>query len=1375
MARLAHASEIYAAIELWRNRALLGHRSMLHDEMGLLWGVENVRSLRAAIIPDTPMPGTAGFEETLHLQLTSQHPEVIRLAAEMLWVLFLFPRTSITPKRKRELIGTVWGWSEAELDLRNSLLSDRVMAGIGDAGRAFNTHRDRELEALIELTVVLTETGSSIASISPREFGELIDRVPRAAGRKIRNMLLHLYHPDHYEPIASNTHKRQIVRGFADLLPDGEQPKTKPLIEVDDQLLVIRGKLQERYPDRQVDFYDPLVQAIWNPPAEATPQKKARRPTVKQAARAAEQAAKDAEASAQQADPDLVAQEAGVVESADGGQGVPLAAVNDETRTAVWVAHGLRAFKGDAPAADLLFASLLHLAPNTSYGSPAAGSVDEQMRKSLAARGQTSNPADVVMARHGLEPFMVLITETGPWPVPALAPVLDAADQVRTRVGKPRLQPLSPRHILAVLLRPGPYSVTATLRELGFDPAPLRAALLESILERRLGEDREEWRRLLEIDESAADVALYAGFSTDALRTGDAAGITRKDDRLNVMRDVTALAEVLAARETKPPLAVGLFGDWGTGKSFFMELLRQEIELLGTQNHAFYCERVVQVWFNAWHYMESNLWASLAARVFEELAEHIETKWSLPKDEREELFKQLQQSQGVLAEAVAEREEADRRLTGIQAQQNDRRQQMREAASAALDEAVATLGKRPEIQEALRDAKKRLGLTAAEADITVVVDEARRLRSLGGRIMALGRTLWRRPAFLLLGIALFAGLTVAATVLIENADFLSGASQVVATAAAWLAAAAVAVAPVAVQVSRGVAWIEDVATRLQQRRDSAQRQRELAINNELDRLKERERDAQARVDALNREIDDLRAGRRLQRFILERHTSAEYRQHLGLVNLIRKDFEQLSRLLIESEKESAAAPGGDGKKAGATAATNVVTVARARPAEPGAGAETAALPNAEDQPVPAGEGAPAAGTKPAPLPRIDRIILYIDDLDRCPEERVVQVLQAVHLLLAFPLFVVVVGVDSRWLLLSLEDHYAALRGNSTRTRDEDGTQERKKPESEWNTTPQNYLEKIFQIPFSLRPMGSGGFGQLVTSLLPIGEDEEKKDEDERTGEHGGTAHEPDAGQHQDLDSHADEEEIDAADEEMDEDEEVVEDEAADRGEEAEAADHADESNVGDGAGAGVKAKGEEKLIAKPNPLGLTISKGERDFIARLHPLIASPRALKRFTNVYRFLRVQQRGAQLDRFRGTDGRAGEFEVVALLLGAVVGYPAEAAHLLRAALANRDTEWWTLVEELGDAGAEEDAKTRAEAAAAAPSPSPFAEDGRRTLREALLEVRKTVEIGPHTPRTFAKWTREVSRFSFQSSRILSIRGAEEEEEEQGDEEASAKEMA
>ena len=34
--------------------------------------------------------------------------------------------------------------------------------------------------------------------------------------------------------------------------------------------------------------------------------------------------------------------------------------------------------------------------------------------------------------------------------------------------------------------------------------------------------------------------------------------------------------------------------------------------------------------------------------------------------------------------------------------------------------------------------------------------------------------------------------------------------------------------------------------------------------------------------------------------------------------------------------------------------------------------------------------------------KLERIILYIDDLDRCSDDKVMEVLEAVHLLMAFP-------------------------------------------------------------------------------------------------------------------------------------------------------------------------------------------------------------------------------------------------------------------------------------------------------------------------------------------------------------------------------------
>jgi KAP family P-loop domain len=122
------------------------------------------------------------------------------------------------------------------------------------------------------------------------------------------------------------------------------------------------------------------------------------------------------------------------------------------------------------------------------------------------------------------------------------------------------------------------------------------------------------------------------------------------------------------------------------------------------------------------------------------------------------------------------------------------------------------------------------------------------------------------------------------------------------------------------------------------------------------------------------------------------------------------------------------------------------------------------------------------GEKKPDLPSFERIILYIDDLDRCPPDKVVEVLQAIHLLLHFPLFVVAVAVDARWVSRSLTVRYKELIADNR-------TAEPGKPivpatdKSECRPADaQDYLEKIFQIPYWVRRMDADASLTFVESL-----------------------------------------------------------------------------------------------------------------------------------------------------------------------------------------------------------------------------------------------------------------------------------------------------
>ncbi len=178
---------------------------------------------------------------------------------------------------------------------------------------------------------------------------------------------------------------------------------------------------------------------------------------------------------------------------------------------------------------------------------------------------------------------------------------------------------------------------------------------------------------------------------------------------------------------------------------------------------------------------------------------------------------------------------------------------------------------------------------------------------------------------------------------------------------------------------------------------------------------------------------------RLYAFIAERAASEDYRRQLGLIATIRPDFERLARLQEQWRNDK-------------------------------------------------------DGDSPRP---IDRIVLYIDDLDRCTPRQVVEVLQAAHLLLALDLFVVVGGVDPRWLLHSLRDQYRSTltaqppgaetarvaEGAAAETSRERGSGPAQEDADRLMlSTPHDYPEKIFNVPFVLPTMTPEGFDTMIRRL-----------------------------------------------------------------------------------------------------------------------------------------------------------------------------------------------------------------------------------------------------------------------------------------------------
>ncbi len=687
-------------------------------------------------------------------------------------------------------------------------------------------------------------------------------------------------------------------------------------------------------------------------------------------------------------------------------------------------------------------------------------------------------------------------------------------------------------------------------------------------------------------DENAALGQLIAGTTADTVpEPGE--GRVREADRLGIAADVDMLAHVLLAVDTPPPLAVGLFGSWGSGKSFYMALLQERIEELAADARFWpeappFCQKVLQVRFNAWHYVDTDLWASLATTLFDAWAQFDD-----PGDARE-----LQDKLKKLADERRLADEARRQREHLEEEIRELREQTGELAASTQAEAEkqAEADHDPEAARASDVVERVVRAADAVAETAATMEEAFTLWQLF-KEEVLARH--RRETFLTLGV-----LVAIAVVLSVTASWNGGLKVLT-----LIGSVAVGLSPafaIAVRLAR--------QHRVERLEAQARNQRELAARRtQLARACQRLAGVQSRQDRREREVAHLEEGLaelrdrglHLRNIVRARVASPVYREKLGVISQVRSDFEELVSLMPASHAPRQAAPV---------------------------------------------DTDPTLGEQ---VPRVDRIVLYIDDLDRCPADKVVEVLQAVHLLLAFKLFIVVVGVDSRWLEESLRVRYSTLLEE-----------------------PQDYLEKIFQIPFRLRDMSASAFHNLIGSLTEPAEPTMPAQDAVEP------AQEPEPGATRSpQDDHSSPAMNTVTGEQSAPDRPGP---RANANATAETTAGTPEDHLPLSGGSGGLTSGHSGLL-RPRPELLRISPPEREILAQLGVIVRTPRAAKRLVNIYRMLRVSVPPDEMDLFLpGSDGN--EYKAAALLLGILVGRPHQAHELFeKLRYADEGSSIWVL---LGD---------------------------------------------------------------------------------------------
>ncbi len=225
-----------------------------------------------------------------------------------------------------------------------------------------------------------------------------------------------------------------------------------------------------------------------------------------------------------------------------------------------------------------------------------------------------------------------------------------------------------------------------------------------------------------------------------------------------------------------------------------------------------------------------------------------------------------------------------------------------------------------------------------------------------------------------------------------------------------------------------------------------------AAQKEVDRRREALSEATKLADRASLEFVSKEPKQRLVDFLRDRVGSGTYARELGIIAAVRKDFEMLSQLMASSISPNETPEARSNTESRRTIQEDVERILE----------ETTGILEPEERTALLNLAKPPA----KPPVTFERIILYIDDLDRCPPAQVIDVLQAIHLLLAFPLFIVVVAVDSRWVLKALDEQYGELldgEGDSASAMD--------------------YLEKIIQLPYQVRNIRVTGEGSMIGDLL----------------------------------------------------------------------------------------------------------------------------------------------------------------------------------------------------------------------------------------------------------------------------------------------------
>ena len=624
---------------------------------------------------------------------------------------------------------------------------------------------------------------------------------------------------------------------------------------------------------------------------------------------------------------------------------------------------------------------------------------------------------------------------------------------------------------------------------------------------------------------------LLARSYRDALTGGTLRNDAAQDkDLLDLKDEINALSGLLLMRDLEPPMTLGILGGWGGGKSYIMHLMQAQMTAIRSRkvdvdveawnanpNHeklSPYVGHIYQIKFDAWTFAKSDLWASLMQTIFFELNRQISLEQQLarvlaenPEDSASRakalceagqywpvLYKASHQDRQWFLERVlspaqlakfkdihnqgrvddelwrqlgATYQTENQKLTELEAELHHKQDELKnkkqdirsQVDENKLNQLILKLTRpvsiilsnrisAPVLEQINSDithqVKTQLG-SQASTDVLESLDTEHLKATIQavaagvfehryGEISFRSFLTWFQKNLRLFGLmlvflALAIMLPIAADALMDW--LLPGIDNIFPRLIAFLAPLTPGIASAQALLKSSQKWVEetDLAVKeYEQQLETLPKQleerREHLFQNQLEKVKE-VATLEAEVQLLEEKVNAQRQRipeniyESLEAFVSDRIQDGSYEKRLGLMQQVKGDLSELSNRLLPPPADSQEFQ------------WKVEQLQKFFPRGPA------------------------------------RVVVYIDDLDRCPPDRVVQVLEAVQLLVKTPLFIAVLAIDERYITRALEQFY---KGVLLRHGSPSGT---------------DYLEKIIQLPYRVRPIMANNLETYLRSQVTI--------------------------------------------------------------------------------------------------------------------------------------------------------------------------------------------------------------------------------------------------------------------------------------------------